>query len=704
MGQVYFVLVLHSHQPVGNFDGVIERACLRAYEPLVAVLEKHPQIPVVMHYSGGLLEWIESHRLGLFEKIKLLVRRGQVELLGGGFYEPILGMIPEGDRLGQICEYRDWLRERLGTEVRGIWLAERLWEQSLVKSLVEAGVEYTVVDDTHFRYAGLRESEVCGYFLTDGSKGVLKVFPGSEYLRYAIPFKRPGEAIKYLRRIAERCEDAVVVYADDGEKFGLWPNTFRHVYERGWLEDFFGVLNENRDWIRLTTLRGVVDAVAPRGEVFLPNVSYREMMEWAQPAKVISRHTSYLKPIERLPQGDSARRFVRGGSWRNFLVKYPEASQMYARMLEVSRAVASINPRSRKAASARRELYKAQCNDAYWHGIFGGLYLPHLRTAVFKHLLAAEAMTDSHRGVHVEKKDYDLDAEDEFRLSSPVMNAYFKPSRGGHLYELDYRPGGINLINTLTRREEAYHRRLLHGKRLRQEKGVKSIHERMPEVDASLRRQLLYDSYQKESLVEHFFPLDTDLSGFVRGVAVEMGDFVTSPYTPRVRRRQGRVTLQMERQGFLSHGRSRLPLKVRKEVAVGPARPVLLIVYRLENLSRRKIECSFGVEFNISMSAGRAPGRYYALEDKRPSGNLAAECCFPSQGRVSLVDEAIGVMVTLEASSAADVWVCPVETISQSESGFDKVYQCSTVLLKWALTLRPGTKWEVCVRKGVSEV
>src|SRR5260370_24127362 len=39
---------------------------------------------------------------------------------------------------------------------------------------------------------------------------------------------------------------------------------------------------------------------------------------------------------------------------------------------------------------ARQELYRAQCNCPWWHGAFGGLYLPHLRNAAYQHLIAAD--------------------------------------------------------------------------------------------------------------------------------------------------------------------------------------------------------------------------------------------------------------------------------------------------------------------------
>ena len=75
------------------------------------------------------------------------------------------------------------------------------------------------------------------------------------------------------------------MYADDGEKFGSWPKTYKHVYEDGWLEQFLETLRRNKDWIRTTTFREAVEKLPSRGRVYLPDASYREMMEWALPSR-----------------------------------------------------------------------------------------------------------------------------------------------------------------------------------------------------------------------------------------------------------------------------------------------------------------------------------------------------------------------------------------------------------------------------------
>ena len=207
------------------------------------MLEGYPEIPFVLHTSGPLLEWLVEHRPEYVARLRRMVEAGRVEILGGGFFEPILTMIPHRDRVGPDPRlFATTSRRLFGARVRGMWIAERVWEQQLVSSIAEAGIEYTILDDSHFLRAGCPADDVLGYYLTEDDGRLLKVFPGSETLRYNIPFREPHETYEFLRRLAERRPGATVVFADDGEKFGSWPETYDHVYKNGWLRRFCDML------------------------------------------------------------------------------------------------------------------------------------------------------------------------------------------------------------------------------------------------------------------------------------------------------------------------------------------------------------------------------------------------------------------------------------------------------------------------------
>ena len=282
---VRLLLVLHNHQPIGNFDGVFEQTYQESYLPFLDIYERYEGLPIALHTSGSLIEWLAERHPEYLDRVARLVEQGRVEVFGGPFMEPILTMIPARDRVGQIRAYTQYLHNRLGATVRGMWMPERVWEQSLTADIAAAGIEYTILDDYHFKSAGWTDDQLHGYYVTEHDGRLLSVFPGSERLRYTIPFAEPHATIDHLRGIAEQHPGAVVAFGDDGEKFGTWPDTYDHVYDNGWLERFFQALTwRTSDWLQVTTPAEAVENVAPLGKLYIPEASYREMTEWALPA------------------------------------------------------------------------------------------------------------------------------------------------------------------------------------------------------------------------------------------------------------------------------------------------------------------------------------------------------------------------------------------------------------------------------------
>ena len=543
MSGVRLILALHNHQPVGNFDGVFEAAYREAYLPFLDVLEDYPEIPFVLHTSGPLMEWLVERRPEYVARVRNMVAAGRVEILGGGFYEPIMTMIPRRDRVGQIKGYADYLNELFATKVRGMWVPERVWEQSMVSALAEAGVEYTVLDDFHFQRAGLEESDLFGYYLTEDEGRLVKVFPGSERLRYTVPFHAPHATYEYLRRVADRHPGATVVFADDGEKFGSWPETFDHVYTKGWLRHFCDMIVGNRDWLQATTFARAVDGTLPLGKVYLPDCSYREMTEWALSASKQAEFQHAAALLSEHPAAETLKPFLRaGGPWRNFKARYPESDEMYARMLGISQrlAEAESNPEADPdyLEVARQELYRGQCNCPYWHGSFGGLYLPHLRNAIYRCLISAHNALDDAEGktgprVALDVADYNLDARQEVRLENDRIIAFVRPATGGQVYELDVRHALTNVLATLERRPEPYHAKIAA---VAAGEALKNPNERFVLKQKGLDRLLVYDRHPRKALVDHFYPADVALADLVSGRDVERGDFVQGAYLSRITR------------------------------------------------------------------------------------------------------------------------------------------------------------------------
>ncbi|MDV3104854.1 alpha-amylase/4-alpha-glucanotransferase domain-containing protein [Thermococcus waiotapuensis] len=628
---VNFIFGIHNHQPLGNFGWVMESAYERSYRPFMETLENYPNMKVAVHYSGPLLEWISENRPEHLDLLRSLVKKDQLEIVVAGFYEPVLASIPKEDRIEQINLLKDFAK-KLGYEAKGVWLTERVWQPELVKSLRAAGIEYVIVDDYHFMSAGLAKEELFWPYYTEDGGEVITVFPIDEKLRYLIPFRPVDKTLEYLHGLDDGDESKVAVFHDDGEKFGVWPGTYDWVYGKGWLREFFEKVSSD-ERINLMLYSEYLSKFKPRGLVYLPIASYFEMSEWSLPAKQAKLFVEFVEELKKENRFEKYRVFVRGGIWKNFFFKYPESNYMHKRMLMVSKAVGD-NP------EARKFLLKAQCNDAYWHGVFGGVYLPHLRRAVWENIIKANSFVSTGNFV----RDIDFDGRDEVFLENRNFYAVFKPAYGGALFEFSSKRKAVNYNDVIARRWEHYHEA---PESATPEEGsgdgVASIHELGKQIPDRIRRELAYDSHLRAILQDHFIEPETTLDGYRLNRYVELGDFISGAYDFSLF--EDGITL--ERDGTVS-GK---PAKVEKTFHV--MEDGFVVDYTVRSDARTL----FGVELNLAVhSVMEEPAEFEAesFEVNDPYG--------------------IG-RVRIELDKKARVWKYPIKTLSQSESGWDFIQQ-----------------------------
>lgn len=710
MPSITFLIVLHNHQPVGNFDDVFEAVYQSAYRPFLEVLDRHPVVPVGLHVSGCLFDWLETRHPEYLESVSRLRERGQIELLTGGYFEPVLPAIGEADRFAQIARHRAYLESRFGATPTGLWLAERVWEPDLPRTLVDAGIDYTLLDDSHFQTAGLRSEQLWRCWVTEDQGRALRVLPISRELRYTIPFRPPETTLDLLRRRAAEAPDRVAVLGDDGEKFGGWPDTHRAVYEDGWLDRFFTLLEENQDWIRLR-FPGDAAAAEPEGKVYLPAASYPEMMEWALPAREQIRIHALARDLE--PRGPEIAKFIRGGFWRNFLARYPESDHMHKRVAALRERVDDLD--RRKTAVRQRildRIHAAQCNCAYWHGVFGGLYLPHLRDAVYRRLLEAETLLEEQEHedrswVEAETGDYDSDGHEELRVANADLTVVVSPREGGSLREVSYKPLAVALTNGLTRRREAYHGRVARAVVRGSDGGPEggSIHDRVLAKEAGLQNRLHVDAYRRASLVDHWLRGDARLADFDRGTHGEQGDFLGHPYEVSIARSDQGVTALLRRTGTVWKGGEphRVAVEKRLRLAAGASR--LEAAYGLELLGPVPLDTRFGVEWNLGLLAGDSPLHGYRIPGVEPSASrLGSRGVTEGVEEMACVDGHRGFEVRLRWDRPATLWRLPVETVSLSEDGFERIYQSSCLLPHWTVALDPGEVFRVTLSLEVGRI
>lgn len=711
--QINLLLGIHNHQPVDNWEHIMREAARKCYRPFLDILEAHPSIHCAIHNTGYLLDWLAEHERDWVEQLSRLAARGQVELMTGGYYEPILAVIPEADKVGQIRKLTARIRELTGQSAQGLWLAERVWEPHLVKPLADAGVKYLFLDDSHFKAVGLEDADLFGRYVTEEEGRQVEIFPINKELRYKIPYAPPEQVVDYLLSQATEDGERVAVYFDDGEKFGVWPGSFKSVYQEKWLDRFFTLLEEHQDVIKTVTPNQYRQHSKPAGRIYLPTASYSEMMTWS----MLPRHIQdFEQAVETVPR--EYHRFLHGGYWRNFLVKYPEANQIHKKMLYVSDKIQQMRKRGveeKRVRQAEDELWQGQSNDIFWHGVFGGLYLTNLRSANYRHLIQAETLADTAlKGAtffEASTCDLDCDGQPEVLIESHLQNLYFDPDEGGALFELDFRPKAFNLLDTLARGHEAYHEKLRGNGGSEAEQAIRAYQK--------LSKALHYDWHRRVSLLDHFWGEATTLESLYQASYPEQGDFVNQPYQVELHQN----TLRLWRHGTVWNNDTPCTIEVEKVITVKQDAAEARIDYTLTNHSPHPARLWFAPEFNVNLLAPDAPDRYYYLPSVSPAlrlhdqaagiavaeptleitdKTLASRGVLQNIHGIGLRDEWLGIDYVLSWDKPADLWRFPVETVSQAEYGFDTVYQSSALYPNWRFELTPGQAWQITLKQEIT--
>lgn len=722
MSHIYFSLVFHNHQPVGNFDFVFQNAFEHAYQPLTNALDRHPSIKVAMHFTGPLIDWLLLNQPQYLKQVAAQVQRGQLEILSGAYYEPILAMLADDDKIGQIKKLNDTVQALFGMNPTGMWLAERIWEPHLPQAINKAGINYTLIDDSHFIAAGFKPEELFGYFVTEEQGYALNLIPTQSPLRRLIPWRHSSEVIDWLRQQADRGLPSGkppmwAVMGDDGEKFGLWPQTYNSVWDEKWMDTFFEALEANSDWLETIHPGTYVQQYRANSIAYLPAESYTEMGEWALPSPesymLRDLREAYDIQLEHLPDWDSDKRdeiehvlrFLRGSFWRNFLVKYPEINHMQKRGLALSK-LAHLLPPGAKRNQILDSIWASQSNCGYWHGVFGGVYLFHIRTANYTNIIRAESMMDDRDGVWADVTDFDADTYDEVMVGNGPLALIIEPSDGGMLTELDYRPIHYNLVNIMSRHPEGYHIQIQEAARTNMlmtpnDNPNQFEGEPIHAKESGLENVIYVDWHRRGMFNDHFLGDQTTRYLFESVQYPEQGNFVDQQYQYEVEEDGSQLDLKLWRDGNVWIGEVHLPVRIEKILRLIKGETRLQAIYRIHNIGEIALQTRFGVEMAFGFDGGDNE-RYCQLQVNDKSYGLGKSHEFDAIKQYKAVTQIRQIKLEIKLQNEATVWSFPLAPITLSEEGFERVHQGVVTMPIWRLNLDPGAIWETQIELEIS--
>lgn len=696
---IHLPIVFHFHQPVGQFEFVYEDVYKKSYEPLINNLFQFEKIKFTLHFSGNLLEWLLDNKPEFIDKLKIMAKRGQIEIIGGGYYEPMFAIIPYRDKIAQMKKLSDSIKDVFDLEVKGAWLTERVWEPNYPSFLNDAGLKYVIVDDNHFRSTGITEEQTLYSYVTEDEGKALRIFPINEELRYLTPWKPTYYSIDYLRKIANAEGDRIALLISDAEKMGVWGTTHEICYVEGQGHEdgdngkpFIPALFENiinNTWIKSLTLTEYMENFPAKSLIYLPTASYDKMEEWVLPTSIRKNFKKVRKSLIEDESKKEIYQFLKGGFWRYFLVKYPESNNMHKKMLYVRNKLISaeenllnihddkiISIILNKITDAWDEIYKSQCNDCYWHGLFGGIYLQFLRFSVYTNLINAEKLIDTVNAlinpemtsyIYIMPLDFNKNSKTEYIIESDIYNIYIDPNDAGTLFELDYKPKSYNFLNTLTRWPEAYH----ESKKLD-------------------TKEVLVDRYRRSMLRLRFLHDDVTFEQLQSDKYYEFGDFADKGFKVTSSEKEGRkAILEMERIGSVKDPDSnyRNPVRITKDIYVEDNDIEIIIRVNFEEnpdkeevlkkiINQLNLAIDLPFFFNGDMNKFQWESKQRELINGDEQNLLKP---FQYKGtHFKAYDESYDVSLEFEISynsNSIKIYNFPIIAYAYTEEGYQKIYQ-----------------------------
>lgn len=443
-------------------------------EPLVRTLERSGAA-ICLRIDGNLLEFLDQHRGALADRVARLASSGQVEMVGGGFYAPILALLPTRDAIGQLEMSAGFLDRRTGVRPRGAWLDGGVWEPQLAEVLADAGALWTVLDEAALRAAAV-DGVPSGWYATEHAARPLAILPIDRAMAHA--FAR-GASAAVVDVVVERARDVGRV---DRPLVLTWAGPAQVLAgqgQAGGLQVLLDALaRANRvaaagagSQVRLALPTESIETTPSGGRVYLASgVAATLLHQTVAPWRLQGWRQRRAQLVASGDDVATVDDWLRGGLWQAFLARYGEVDRLHKRMVDVSRRFAAVERVMRNGGframsqlvKPRRALYRGQAGAAYGWGEHAGLHDAGLRAAVHAALAEAERSVEGlvrepTDFLEVSLRDLFADFETAVLVRNRGLRAVLSPAKGGVLATFELTETGVALHDVMTRRFEDGH-------------------------------------------------------------------------------------------------------------------------------------------------------------------------------------------------------------------------------------------------------
>jgi hypothetical protein len=647
------ILISHHHISYGSCDNDFANAYEMKLKPFITALYKFPQIPVVLHYSGVLLYWIERHHPEFFMILEDMISRKQIEFLGGGFYEPLMPLIPLSDKIGQIEMLTTYLRKQFGKRPQGCWLPGLSWDQSMISALSTSGMSFTFLDESQFRFSGAKKIDYpC---ITEDLGKMITVFPISSSYHTHHSQTNPGKIFDtMISDTPENTERIISVFPEQ-----LCKNEQNPAEIELAMYDFFEEVSQKSDEITFTVPGRILKSLSSLEKTYFPSSAEPNFMYWAMNAESRKQYPA--------PGTAQSAIFYPGAMAKQILVQYPEANGIYSKMMYTSMLISQLRGDKSRKHTAREELWKAQGYDTFCHVGDGGIYRSNIRKAVYKSLLEAEKITREKRDFipSLAVFDFTLDGEQEYLFQNKDINAYVK-SAGAAIFELDYLPKSWNYLDTFARRCETY------------------LAEKTKDASA------LEDGYRRSAFLDRIVPQHIT---FQNALNADFGRHRFGAF-------EKYTILDMDR----LHQKASFKLPVNPELPFGNIeiekhyhlkKDAMTVSYTLTNQGEEETAFQFIPEIDLSF-AGETEKfqRIFILKDSEKVPVSLEEGNVTAVQSLEFQDLKNEVVINLLADKPLNMWIIPIRTKGRINGIITEQYQSTCIMPVQNITLNPQESYK----------
>ncbi len=669
MHRMTLLLALDVQAPVLAGDDDLARITEHRLVPLVRRLRAAPELRCALHASTRLLHWMITEQPHHWVDLRELADDGRLELLGGGFYDPVLPAIPEHDAQGQLKLTSSFFRETMGRVPTGAWISGRAWDPALPAVFNRAGFTFTLIDDFHLVDSGLDPEDVHGYFMAERNGFSLALFPIHRELQARVLDADMAQREGLLREFASSHGERTAVLAFDDLRDDDDVERVLSVLE---------TLRDNRHWLKMRRFDEVLESEEPGGLLYLPGRVRPEGLDDA----------------------------VNAVGWQRFLSQYPEVNHLHKRMLLASYRVQHMRTSVRSGAlrlrddrEARRvrdlverastQLWRSQANEAYWHGQQLGFYEPEVRRDVLRQILAAERVAD--RVLQVDRStfrcrtmDYDCDGHDELVVEAGELGAIIAPRRGGAMIDLDLRDRYLGLGTVMRRHEEPYHLGVTPGDIQLVGDGEPVNYTATSTMPEEVAEHLWVDRQGRHSFTDRFLAPGTSFDAWMRGCFRDVGDFADRPYEIMKQKEgtaDGEGAIHLCRNGTVSDGDRDSLIRIEKSLYFSTDQPRLRVAYTLINRYFEPAAAHFGVEINLCLPSGARARFNTVCADGDVEDRVGTPRELHRVAYLEIIDEEADLVICLYPDGPVDVWIMPVETVHRMDGRFVVIHQGIALLL-----------------------